>query len=355
MNLHVFNNTNHKFSEPFFDFIESNFNISEHFFVILGDYSKSKYKTRNNLFIINSGHIKEDKKQLMELLYKADKIFIHNFAFRMWVNFVFASHNQIMKKTYWIIWGGDLYHYKFREKSLKSEVNEFFRKKIIRNFRGIISLVDGDYKLAREWYGAKAEYYHSFYPNSVNYRYLDKIRNDKNNKDEVYIQIGNSADPSNKYEEVFEYLSKFSKEKIKVFCPLSYGDKEYAVKISEIGRTIFGDKFVPMMNFLGAKEYGEFLNSIDIAIFNHDRQQGLGNILSLLYLEKKVYIKNDITPWVYFKNMGISIFNTYDIMNSTFEELKKIESSEKEKNYMIIKKEFSEEKCFECWKRIFES
>lgn len=329
MNLHVFNNTNHKFSETFFDFIESNFCKNNHFFVIIGDYSKNNFKLRDNLIILNSERVVDNKRKLLELLYKAQKIFIHNFSFQMWVNLVFISHTQVIKKCYWIIWGGDLYYYKFRKKSLKSDIYEIFRKIFIKNVNSIISLVGGDYELAREWYDTKAKYYHSFYPNPVDYRYLDKIRSNEINKDEVYIQIGNSADPSNKHIEIFEFLSKFKDEKIKIFCPLSYGDNKYAIETSKVGKNIFGDKFIPMFNLLGTKEYGEFLNSIDIAIFNHDRQQGLGNILSLLYLEKKVYIKNDITPWKYFTDLKISIFNTYEIKEDSFESLKKIEYQKK--------------------------
>ena len=36
--------------------------------------------------------------------------------------------------------------------------------------------------------------------------------------------------------------------------------------------------------------YISFLGSIDIGIFNNNRQQGMGNITNLLYLGKKVYL-----------------------------------------------------------------
>ena len=42
---------------------------------------------------------------------------------------------------------------------------------------------------------------------------------------------------------------------------------------------------------LPLSDYLKILGKIDIAIFNHERQQAVGNITSLLGLGKKVYIK----------------------------------------------------------------
>ena len=39
-------------------------------------------------------------------------------------------------------------------------------------------------------------------------------------------------------------------------------------------------------------QYLEFLGKIDIAIFNHRRQQGFGNAITLLGLGKKVYLNS---------------------------------------------------------------
>jgi pyruvate/2-oxoglutarate/acetoin dehydrogenase E1 component len=60
-------------------------------------------------------------------------------------------------------------------------------------------------------------------------------------------------------------------------------------------------------------KYLEFLGNIDIAIFAHNRQQSMGNIITLLGLGKKVYIKNDITSWEHFKNINVQVFDIASI------------------------------------------
>jgi len=118
---------------------------------------------------------------------------------------------------------------------------------------------------------------------------------------------------------------------------------------------LYGDKFRPLERNLPLEEYQKFLDSVDVAIFNHDRQQALGNILALLHLGKKVFIKNDITTWDFLNKKGLTLYNTYDIDKLSFEEFVFMDESLKEKNKKIIEKEFSEEKCVELWKNIFNS
>lgn len=43
----------------------------------------------------------------------------------------------------------------------------------------------------------------------------------------------------------------------------------------------------PIVDFMDFNEYINFLSTIDIAIFNHKRQQGMGNIITLLGMGKK--------------------------------------------------------------------
>jgi hypothetical protein len=61
---------------------------------------------------------------------------------------------------------------------------------------------------------------------------------------------------------------------------------------------------------MGFEEYTAYLSDIDLAIFNHKRQQAMGNIIGLLSLGKKVFIRSDISPWPYFKGKGFELFDT---------------------------------------------
>ena len=76
--------------------------------------------------------------------------------------------------------------------------------------------------------------------------------------------------------------------------------------------------------------------NIDIAIFAHKRQQAMGNIITLLGLGKKVYIRREITTWQFFKDINV---NVYDF--DSFE-LSRINNTQSTKNIENIKSYFCE-------------
>ncbi|MDI3478560.1 MAG: hypothetical protein PWQ59_2085, partial [Thermoanaerobacterium sp.] len=351
--VHIFNSISHTYSEPFFDFIEKNFPANDHCFIILGNYERQWFKRRENLIILNSQNEEENLRALLSQIKRAEKIFIHSLFFSDLVLLLFL-HSHLLEKSYWVLWGGDLYYYKFRNKNLKFDSYELTRERLIKDFGHIVALVPGDYDLAKEWYKTKAKYHYAFYPNPIDFSNLDKIKNSKEGTDRIAIQVGNSADPTNKHIEILSKLARFKEKNIEIITPLSYGDQQWAKKVTEAGKKLYGGKYKPLLEFLPPEEYGKILNSVDIAIFNHDRQQALGNILALLYLEKKVFIKSDITPWNFFKEKGLIVFDTYELENLTFDELIYMDENLKERNREIIAKEFSEEKCVELWKNIFD-
>jgi dTDP-N-acetylfucosamine:lipid II N-acetylfucosaminyltransferase len=84
---------------------------------------------------------------------------------------------------------------------------------------------------------------------------------------------------------------------------------------------------------------------------NHERQQGLGNILPLLFFGKKVYLRSGTSSFEYLKSIGcrlhdLSSFNTFD------ESLLTPEQDEPENNSRIIGALLSEKRCRDLWERI---
>ncbi|WP_123821334.1 TDP-N-acetylfucosamine:lipid II N-acetylfucosaminyltransferase [Petrotoga sp. HWH.PT.55.6.1] len=297
MIVHIFNSISHTYSEPFFDFIEKNFPKNNHCFIVLGNYEKQRFKRRKNLVILNSQNEAENLRTLLFKMKRAEKIFIHSLFFSELVLLLFLN-SHLLKKSYWVLWGGDLYYYKFRNKNLKFDSYELTRERLIKDFGHIVALVPGDYYLAKKWYKTRAQYHYAFYPNPIDYRYLDKIKNSKKKIDRIVIQVGNSADPTNKHIEILNKLSRFKEKNIEIITPLSYGNQQWAKKVTEAGKKLYREKYKPLLEFLPPVEYGKALNSVDIAIFNHDRKQAIGNILALLYLRKKSFYKKR------YNNMG---------------------------------------------------
>ena len=266
----------------------------------------------------------------------------------------FAFNKNYLKKSNWVIWGGDLYSYREKKRKIKEKQEEYLRKIIIKNIAYITTLVDNDYLLAQKWYKAKGIHMRGMYISPIKLNYLDEINKNKKLNYEINIQIGNSAVPTNNHIEVIDYLSKFKEKRIKVYAPLSYGNKEYALKVKKYGEKVLGDKFVGILNFMNSKDYSEFLGKIDIAIFNNDRQQGLGNIFPLAYLGAKIYMQNNTTMWNQLVEIEkYNFFSIKDLKNNSYDEFIMNTQSIKKKNIENSKKRFDEEYISKVWCDIF--
>ncbi len=344
--LHIFKNTNEKFFEPFIEFVNSSFDKKNHLFMIQGPDNRNNKVVRDNVrFVTNIQYF-----NLIKEMYKSENIILHALMSPTMVLILFLQP-WLLKKCKWVIWGSDLYYHIFRKKNLKSAFYEFMRKVVISNMGGLITFIKGEYKLAQEWYNAKCRYYNSFmYPSNL-YREYDVSRVKKEDCNKVYIQIGNSADPSNNHMEILHKLESIKDENIEIICPLSYGNIEYRDNVTGIGRKMFGDKFNPLIEFMPFSKYLELLARIDIAIFNHARQQGMGNIITLLGLGKKVYIRDDITTWDFCIEHGLKVYkvntNLYDLTEKMLDE-------EINNNIEIIRTSFSKEKLAEDLMKIFD-
>ena len=326
--LHI--GPNSKIYTDFIGFIEENFDKKEHKFL----YPKKNGKSliENISFIIKF------------IIYglKAQKIFIHGLFNKKMIIFLYIFR-FFLKKSYWGIWGGDLYSYNVREgKNYFHKIEDYVKG----NMKGYITQVERDFQLAQQWFKAKGKFYYCFaYPSN-----LYKERNIKyTEKTELWIQIGNSADSSNNHFEILDKLSKFKDMDIKLFCILSYGgDEEYKNLVIKKGIELFKDKFHPVLNFMSFDDYMNFLSSLDIAIFAHNRQQGFGNIVSLLGMGKTVYLKEEVTTYHTLEKIGLKI--------KSFNKLEKIEKNlvqDSENNQRIVKEHFSKENLIKQWKEIF--
>ncbi|MFN6992190.1 MAG: TDP-N-acetylfucosamine:lipid II N-acetylfucosaminyltransferase, partial [Fervidobacterium sp.] len=197
-----------------------------------------------------------------------------------------------------------------------------------------VTYVKGDYELVKHWYGAKGEYHECFmYPSNLYKEY--NLNSKKANV--INIQIGNSADPTNNHLEIFKKLLVYNQENIHIFAPLSYGNHNYAKEVIKIGKSYFGDKFTPITEFIPFDKYLDFLSNIDIAIFAHNRQQGFGNIITLLGLGKKVYLRSNVTLWHLFKEFGIKVFDISTV------DLERLDEATSKENQRKIKYHFSVE------------
>jgi len=120
------------------------------------------------------------------------------------------------------------------------------------------------------------------------------------------IQIGNSAYASNNHADAFFILRSFNLHGRKLITPLSYGPAPYRDMILEIGQSMFGDSFCPLVDFLPLAEYNQLMQRCGVVVMNNCRQQAVGNLIAALWRGARVYM-NDTTVYRGYRRMGFDI------------------------------------------------
>ncbi|MDO4499693.1 MAG: TDP-N-acetylfucosamine:lipid II N-acetylfucosaminyltransferase [Erysipelotrichaceae bacterium] len=320
MNLHII--PNEKFTGKFVELIDSRYPKDSNLVYIYHNKGKKQDLSSPNVLYVETLF----KGVNLKLLNKNDKLFIHGFYEPEIVEYLFLNLPFIKKdQLVLIMWGADLYdtHQKLSSEGFKLKPYVFDKMKnaIFKHSKVFMTFAYYDYNLAHEWYGANGKQFDCLYPSNADLKLLDELRENKKPETVKRIMIGNSATLSNYHEEVLNSLSKFKDENIEIICPLSYGDMKYGQKIAEIGKQIFGDKFIPITEFMNANEYSKLLNSIDVAIFNNKRQQATGNIEIIGYLGKKLYLRSDTSMWPhYVERDKCHFYDAIKIQDMSFEE-----------------------------------
>lgn len=302
-----------KFIPSFINILHANFSSEQHTIFTLGDFDKYPYKKSKNTVHFRTLKSFKALYYLVSTLHSHDKIILHGlFIHQLTIFLCFMP--WLHKKCQWIIWGGDLYYHKLAVKNLVYRFVEIFRKNLISRLGGFITYVDGDYHKAQQWYGAKGLYYECIMYQSNIYDGGDLSEYELatyqvNSK--VNLLLGNSADSTNNHQQVFKKLAEFDVEHRvgKIYCPLSYGNSEYAKYIKNLGESMFGDKFHPLIDFMPLAQYNQILDEVDIAIFAHNRQQAMGNTINLLGRGKTVYMCSDTSSYALLTKLGIKVFS----------------------------------------------
>ena len=332
-----------KFVLPFIDLVHKHFDNGLHRFIVYGLVGTDELTLSNDTTICTN--LLKNSYALSKSMHNAEKIILHG-LFNIHLVYILAFQPWLLKKCCWVLWGGDLYVHNKKNKDWHWFRKELFRKIVIKHLSLITTTVPGDYELVKEWYNTKAQ----FIQNLMYYSHIARLGSSERVGDNkiVMVQIGNSSDPSNNHREIINNLANYTKNDFVVFAPLSYGDECYKKEIISYGIKRLGNKFIPITNFVSFSQYTEYLKSIDVAIFNHKRQQGMGNLIGLLSLGKKVYIRSDVTPWKYMNELGITLYDTKGKLD-----LNILDDAISKRNMEIATKVFSENKLVSSWNIIF--
>ncbi|MGI2180134.1 TDP-N-acetylfucosamine:lipid II N-acetylfucosaminyltransferase [Shewanella frigidimarina] len=331
-----------KFIPSFVELVRNKVKNNIHTFITMGsNYEKYPVKDGKDLTYLPGRYFRYFT--IFKRMFTVDKIVLHG-LFDPGIILLLFLQPWHLKKCYWVMWGGDIYTP--AKKGLLNSIFEFCKKKVAKNIGFLVTYIEGDVKHIRLIYGAQGEYKHCImYPSNC----YKEIQYSCELNSTIDIQIGNSADPENEHLFILEQLRKSSLDKIKIYAPLSYGDKAYAQDVSKLGFKYFDDDFVAIYDFMSVPEYTKWQSSLDIAIFAHKRQQGMGNIITLLGLGKSVYMRSGLSSTLALKKLGLK-FGEVDK-----DKIEIFSSTEMTKNISIIQREFSEKKLIEQLTKIFNS
>lgn len=298
--------------------------------------------TRIDIVLFRSNKV---MKQLESITDDFDWIIVHGLN-ELWTQFII---NNPHKKTLYIVWGAEIYGNpllynktlfgdktallakKLNKNILFQQFKMFVRKqlygfniatqidrwkqtvKALKTIDKISILYEEEISFYRELkiISAKTEYLKfGYYP-------IEYIKSglDINNQLGNNIMVGNSSSLSNNHLEIFDKLLNLN-SKNKIIVPLSYGDKKLARLIVQKGKCLFGNQFIPITEFMPLAEYTKIMQTCNVVIMNHYRQQAVGNILSSVYLGAKVFLNPKNSIYDYLKRLGCYIFDVNIDLNS---------------------------------------
>lgn len=348
-----------KFTEGYIRFFATNFKQHEHRFVLFNkgvpDYMfriDKSYELDDNIAFVQSHVIAKQNGKVRSWFYNSDMIIISGLFGTERCMLRFPP--SLLKKTYVHLWGGDFYRLN-EIKSLKRLIRRTYKKFVIENAAGVINLIPGDYDKLCQFLTPKG--HHFVAPMSDNGEARDmfeELQGTPKTTSPVTIMLGHSGDFRGNHIEALELLSKFKDEDIKIICPMSYVRKmDYVNRVKEYGKEIFGDKFEALEQFMDKKDYFSMIGGATVAVYNHDRQQAMGNINAALALGCKVFMRNDTSMWVDYQQKGFQIFDIQSIRDMEFDEFTHCPKVLKE-NWPVYLKNADAEKKIAQWKELLD-
>lgn len=333
-NLHIINYDS-KFTQQILKSLKKYAIDDENYYVVLGHYTKDFIYDKKNTIVINKNT------QILKLLYlilKSKFIIFNNMGGVNKLLLAFFA-TTLKKRTCWIIWGGDLYN---RNKGIPKYLN-FINYFVLKNIDFLAVQINRDYSEAiRRYPYMNAKKLDFWFPFPYNIEQINENLVKKKTTKTIKVVIGNSADPSNNHLQILDYISKFKNENIEIILPLSYGKTDsYIDKVLKKYKDVFGTKFISLLEMMPFNDYMQLLNSVDIGIFAHERQQAGHNIMLMLYFEKKVYINKKNGYYDASNNeFDTTSFNIESLNKETFEQFQNFNSkvtNKKNMSYILSK------------------
>lgn len=340
---------------PFIKMTLKEFKKNEHFFQV--SHKNISLAPRlawmDNIVFLEKNSVFKNSKVLFKRLKNADYIIFHSLYLKRIDILKLSLSSRILKKSAWVEWGKDLYNWKSSTKSWLRPLHNILLRRVREQMSVFVAIFPPDELIFRQQFKSKAPIVYASYADVNSIQMLEDTRPNKNNKKTtVNIQIAHSCNEWNNHFELLEKITKYRYKNIKLFIPLSTGyPHNNKIIVYNYAKKLFGDKAICVMNEMEKKEYIKFLWDMDIAVFALHRQAGLGNIIRLLYMGKKVFLPKNSVMYDFFTNNGVEIFDTDSISEMTYDEFIKPPTIKAPHPFIVDM--LAEEKLIMRWEKLY--
>lgn len=333
---------------------------------------------------------------------KADRIVFHSFSpDSKWLLLTYMLR-KYLSKAVWVMWGIDLYNFKSSKKGFYGKLEDYMGITCRKLMRYPVAIAETDIEVYNRTFGCFPVTYAPY--GFVNERFVQMETYLKARRQEITdfrgklesgeteqydaviaaanrpagqripecelapydgrirVQIGHNGFRFNNHLQSLCALTKImsspQNSRIELVLPTSYGnsplskDSSYvnALRYHALARYPFNATFLTKL--MSADQYTKFLSTVDVAIFNAARQNGLGNILQLLYMGKKIYMSSDNPLFCFLTEKGFILHDIKELETASFEEF--IAPDKLQNPKMWISKNFGMESTAKLWRIVFD-
>tara|TARA_B110001469_G_C9585053_1_gene290213 strand:+ start:109 stop:1206 length:1098 start_codon:yes stop_codon:yes gene_type:complete len=239
----------------------------------------------------------------------ASKIYLHG-IFDIKIMLFYGLFRKYDHKLCWMIWGGgDVYPEGFIK---KFSLLKYFDKRVKNNINNYLTYIESDFLQCQNIYNSKASHTNFLMYESNCIGDVGKIcEKKKGTSTSLTILLGNSADPANCHIDALDWLGCNSSVIQEIIIPFSYGFKPWRpnyrnelcakIPLNLQSRVTFLD------DYMSYSKYVDLLNTVDVAVMPHLRQQGMGNLIQLVNGNATIYLNQNNNVCSYFRAIGVHV------------------------------------------------
>ena len=361
MYVHVFSQVTRHHIQPLLTFFRDNVlplsRGEEHIFVCCGPQTESKDDWTEGVNLVFANGFTEIRNLLLKHLRRKHHLIFHGLYDRTLVLALFAHLRRAHGAT-WIIWGSDLYPFLKPYPHLPHQIANMWLRRSVFSRMARIAGIPGDFAILA------ADMHANWHHSPINHplrlqqeQYITLLeKGQARRSEELTVLIGNSDSATNRHEEALTELSRFRDQPMRLIMPLSYaGQRQYIDKVIQVARRLFDGKVTILEDVLTTEDYLDLLTSIDILVFNHHRQEGVGTINAALMLGKKVFLHHDVSTYSQLAASGVEVYDTAAISSLDFAEFGRWSADAGKRNHEAVYSVYGREAVAEQYRNLFRS